>query len=238
MDEEAKIREMLGEGKIAPDQAALLLQALRDSEAREENLLAQLEQRSRERTRAGWRFALIWLVIGAIVTGTLLLAADRKGPTRDERSALAHLQQAALSLEGRAYAHAERLIRRAVQEDPGLPLGHFLLGFTQSLLYEQTRDPAALQQADASCKKARALYSSPKSPGAFGGAGTLFLLVFFWLLFGVILTLFLILYNLLVKREERVNEAWAQVLTLYRRKVDLIPAAMERIFLARKRTTV
>ncbi len=61
------------------------------------------------------------------------------------------------------------------------------------------------------------------------GTGLTFLVIFFILVISVISVILIILYNKLVKWEESVNEAWAQVVTLYQRKVDLIPPLLEAV---------
>lgn len=54
----------------------------------------------------------------------------------------------------------------------------------------------------------------------------LFLGLFCILLAGALSAIFLLFYNLLVRKEEKANEAWAQVAVLLQRKADLIPALM------------
>jgi LemA protein len=55
----------------------------------------------------------------------------------------------------------------------------------------------------------------------------LFVAIFFLFVLAGLNLIFLVLYNLLVRQEEKVNEAWAQIATLYQRKLDLIPALMD-----------
>ena len=59
------------------------------------------------------------------------------------------------------------------------------------------------------------------------GTAIFFFMIFVVLLLGIISTVLLVMYNLLVRREERVNESWAQVEAMCQRKVDLIPALLE-----------
>jgi len=47
------------------------------------------------------------------------------------------------------------------------------------------------------------------------------------LVVGILSVLVLILHNILVRQEERANEAWAETVTFLQRKLDLIPAVLE-----------
>ena len=229
MEDQAKIEEMLRQGKIDSEQAALLIAALRDSGHREESFGEQLRRQKSERIRTGWRLVCIWLTAGAILTGGLILAVGRPGLSRDERLALSYLNQAGLPLSQREYLQAEGLIRKGIQKDPGFALSHLLLGLTQKLIHDQGGDPAYLRRSDEAFQKVQVLLASGKGGAAAGGAGVLFLAIFLLLFFALVFGVLLLVYNILVRREEHVNEAWAQVLTWYRRKLDLIPALMEAV---------
>lgn len=65
------------------------------------------------------------------------------------------------------------------------------------------------------------------APGPMNHAARVFLFIFLLLVVSVTGVVLLLMYNVLVKREERVAEAWAQIGTLYQRKLDLIPALLE-----------
>jgi LemA protein len=229
MEDQAKIEEMLRQGKIDSEQAALLIAALRDSGHREESFSGQLHHPKRKRMRAGWRLVGIWLAGIAILAGAFFLAVGGPDLSRDERQALSYLNQAGLALSRQDHLQAEGLIRKGIQKDPGFALSHLLLGLTQKLIYDQGGDPAYLRRSDDAFRKAQVLLASEKGGAAAGGAGVLFLAVFLLLFFALVFGVLLIVYNLLVRREEHVNEAWAQVLAWYRRKLDLIPALMEAV---------
>jgi LemA protein len=229
MEDQAKIEAMLRQGKIDSEQAALLIAALRDAGHREESFGEQLRRQKSERVRTGWRLVCVWLTAGAILTGCLILMAGRLGLSRDERQALSSLNQAGLALSRQDYLQAEGLIRRGIQKDPGFALSHLLLGLTEKLIHDQSGDPASLRRSDDAFQKAQVLLASEKGGAAAGGASVLFLAIFFLLFFALVFGVLLIAYNILASREEHVNEAWAQVLTWYRRKLDLIPALMEAV---------
>ncbi|EKD26441.1 MAG: LemA family protein [uncultured bacterium] len=57
-------------------------------------------------------------------------------------------------------------------------------------------------------------------------AGVVFLFVFIILVICAISIIFLILYNILVRREELTNASWFEIGNLYQRKFDLIPALL------------
>ena len=61
------------------------------------------------------------------------------------------------------------------------------------------------------------------------GTGVFFLFIFLILVLGATSILLLVFYNILVKREEEANEAWAQVETMYQRKLDLVPSLLEAV---------
>ncbi len=56
---------------------------------------------------------------------------------------------------------------------------------------------------------------------------TFFAFILVLLILGVVTVWFLLIYNVLVKREENVNQAWAQIQVQFQRKLDLIPALLD-----------
>lgn len=229
MEDQQQIEEMLKQGKINSEQAALLIAALRDSGKRQEDIFRQTRHQKRQRRSKIWGFVFLGLMLAVIVIIAFFLIGGRQGLSRNERKALSYLNQAGLAFDREEYLQAESYIQKGIQKDPLFPLNYSLLGLTQKLIYEQTGDQAYLRQAAEAFQTAATLQARQKGALAVGRIGVLFMAIFFLLFLGGILIVFMILYNLLAKREEHVNEAWAQVLTLYRRKLDLIPALMEAV---------
>ncbi len=61
------------------------------------------------------------------------------------------------------------------------------------------------------------------------GVAIVFLSMFLILIFCAAALPLLIFYNQLVNREERLNEAWAELISNYRRKLDLIPPLLDLV---------
>lgn len=240
MNDRELINDMQRQGKIDADQAKLLTEALEESEARKKRIFEQVERQQKVREKGALGFLLIW--VGIIFLGLLLLIpfVGMHNLNRDRYLAINDFNKAGFYLEKEDYPAALDLIQRGIRKAPNFPVGYELSGLTQKILYEKIRDENYRIQAQAALAKARELSQTQKGARQMTGPSLFFILIFGVLALSSVVLFLLFLYNILIKREERVNALWAQIAALCQRKLDLIPVLIETVkgYAAHEQTTL
>jgi LemA protein len=229
MEDRERIRQMLKEGKINSDQATLLIQALKESEQRKEKMFQQIAGQKNRRERKVYGFLTWWLGLVFVSVCILIFIGSKQWLSRDIHKALNEFYQASVYLEKEDYTPAIEHLNKGIKKAPQFFLGYSLSGLTYRVLLEKTNDQTYQEKSIQALKKAVQLKDDGRRNSTMGTTGLVFLLIFFILIFSVTSIILFILYNILVKREEGANEAWAQAATQYQRKVDLIPALLEAV---------
>jgi LemA protein len=222
-----KIQQLQDQGKINPEQAALLLAAVKESEERKEIIFCQVATKKQERQNKAWGFVSIWFVVILLSMSVLLYTFKTPVVNRDVSKALRNFNEASIYLGEIKYQKAMEVIKKGIEKAPDLSIGYSLLGTAYLGFLEMTGEANYRQEAHRAFNEAKTKALLEKEGGKMNGTATLFLVIFMILVVSLIGLLFSVLYNLLIKREERVNESWAQIGTLLRRKTDLIPALLE-----------
>ena len=229
MEERDKIKKMLREGKIDSDQAVLLARALKESEERRKRIFHDVLNKRNERQRNIFGFLVVWVALVLVGVSVFLFVIGTHRLSRDVNKAMVYFNRAnAVLLEGQ-YSRAIDYYKKGVRRAPSLPIGYSLLGMAYKIAYYETRDANMLMKANYALQKAELLIKKYRGGVHMSGAAILFLIIFVILVFSSVSLFLLSLYNLLVKREEKANEAWAHLAVLCQRKADLIPVLVETI---------
>jgi LemA protein len=227
MQDREKIKQLLKDGKINSDQAEMLVAALRESEGRKEKIFRQVVEQRQVRQKKAWGFIGVWFLLFLVAASVLLLTLSHGRLNRDTTRAMRHFDEAAVFLGEGNYEAAVTANLKGVKKAPHFAVGYSALGAAYLGFYETTKEDQyrnEAQKAFQMAKKAAALQGEGKP---MNNTAVLFLIIFIVLSLAVVSSFLLALYNMLIKREEWTNESWAQVGTLYQRKVDLIPALLE-----------
>lgn len=228
MEDRERIKKLVSEGKINPAQEAILLKAFEESENRRKKVFDQVfsQKKSREKKILGvlsvWFIVILCLVIGIITYSGVCQQLDR-----DTSHALINFEKAGEYLEQRNYPEAVKYCRKGIKQSPRFSLGYYLLGSACRLQYEETKDEALKNQEIEAFKKAAVLAQNSNKEGKMNAIAILFTGIFVILVLAGISVVILMLYNSLVRKEERVNEAWAQILVQCQNKIDLVPVLLE-----------
>ncbi|MFH1858459.1 MAG: LemA family protein [Candidatus Omnitrophota bacterium] len=227
MEGREKIKQLLKEGKINSDQAVLLIRALRESEGRRERIFKQVltQRKKREKDRLG--FLGVWFLLVLCLVLVTAFAGARGGFERDAQKALVDFHEATVSIEEGKYATAIAAIQKGIRKAPRFGLGYTLLGAASQLLYEETKDPSLKNEAREAYRKALELKETFSMRQRAQALAVFFACLLLLLIAGAVSAIFLLIYNRLIRNEERVNEAWAQILTSYDQKANLIPVLLE-----------
>ena len=223
----ARINKMLKEGKISAEQADLLIRAWEESEKRRKKIFTEVYQQTAARKKnllGGMAFGFIVVLIFFFA---VLLIAGATGMVHDRQKASEIIIQGSQALYHSQLNEAEHLFRQAIRKAPDQRISYYLLATTLSELYKENNDIKIKIQADEYFQKAQEL--NQEGGSAMTAIGLVFLIIFIFLVFAFIMILLFSFYNILVYREEQVNESWAQVMAFYQRKLDLIPALLEAV---------
>lgn len=227
MEGRQKINKMLQEGRIDSDQASILLHALNESEKRRIQMFQDVINKKTERVRKSWGFLGMGCLVIFIFFTLLVYVGAANNPGRDMLRAWRHFEEAGTHLQDGQYKEAVPLLQKGAKKSPRYSLGYSLLAVTYDELAKGSQAADYGQKALKAREKARELAKKEKGGKNMTGTGLLFLMTFF-VLVGAILGAFLLgLYNILVRREERVNSSWAQVAVLYQKKIDLLSALID-----------
>ena len=97
-------------------------------------------------------------------------------------------------------------------------------------MYEDTKDESIKTKEVEAFSKANDLKGvSDRGWKKMNTTALFFAFIFLLLVSGAVGVIVLILHNILIKKEEKVNEAWAQTGALRQRKLDFIPALLEAV---------
>lgn len=222
LDEQDNIQKMLLDGKISQDQAVLLKAALKASEQRNKILFCAVEEHKNKRKDKKLGFLIKGLLIGFFVLSAFLIAG-KPGLSRDQVKAITYLEQSIVQTKNNQLIDAEKNIQKAIKVAPRFAIAHVFLAINSERLYQIAQNSQYNLKAQKSWAKAqkfiiRADQSQNKALSVF------FFGVFILFVSGFLSIIFILMYQYLINREERVNEAWAQVVNICQRKVDLIPA--------------
>ncbi len=229
MEERDKIKKMLKEGKIDSDQVELLVRALKESEERRKRIFHDVLNKRNERQRSIFGFLVIWVALILVGISVFLFIIGTHRLSRDVNKAMVYFNHAnAMLLEGQ-YSRAIDYYKKGVCRAPSLPIGYSLLGMAYKIAYYETQDANMLTNANYALQKAELLIDKYKGDVHMSGVAVSFLIIFVVLVISVVSLFLLSLYNLLVKREEKANEAWAHLSALCQRKADLIPVLGEAV---------
>lgn len=220
------IRQMREAGQINEAQARALEDAVNVSEQRKQVLIKQIEIKKFERERRSWGFLGYGFVVLAALVGVLVLASSPGRLGRNTAKAVANVTRAGLALGRGELAQAREWSQKAIRKAPRLPLAHTLHGLVAQKQFEASGDNRYREEANAAFSQAETLIKE-REGARMNGTAVFFFIVFLIFIAGGVLAVFLALYNLLVRKEESVNEAWAQVGTWVQRKVDLIPVLID-----------
>ncbi len=231
MDDRERIKKLILEGKINSDQAVLLLNALKESEGRRQKIFGQVLSQKKKREKRMWGFLSIWILsaIVFIISIFMYTGGIQRRLGRDVYRALDYFNQASAYLEKEEYPEAIKYCKKGIEQAPRFSLGYSFLGAVYKLVYEKTKDGSIKEKEIAVFKKANESKENSNRRSKMNTVAILFTFIFLILILGAISIIVLVFYNGLVKREEQTNEAWAQVGTLYQRKIDLIPALLEAV---------
>lgn len=220
MDERDRIRDRMERGEIPEEDGMRLLEAYAEAEARDAVVRGAS---ARRRGRRGLRRNAALVVGLALVTlaGALFavaLTADR-GERAPEGIAerLADVDPAALDAR---IAGLEEKLRR-----PGSAADYRALARAYGERYR--RQGAETDLESATRADARAERLERREP--MRGSATIFGLALAALVVAGLIAWMMLMYNGLVKREERVDERWAQVETVLQRRLDLVPQLVETV---------
>lgn len=228
MDHREKIKQLVKEGKINSNQAVSLLQSLKESENRREKILKQILVQKKQRQKNAWGFLCVWFMFVLVGISFLIFTVGNQRLSRDENKAILNFNQANNYLANNDYGQAIEYYKRGIRKAPNFSIGYALLGATYKSIYEKSNDQEMLRLSNEALDKASLL--TTKIGGAkMTGAGLFFLAIFVLLVLSIISVVLLAFYNTLVRREEKVNVSWAQIGTLYQRRLDLIPALLETV---------
>ena len=229
MEDRDKIKKMLSDGKINSDQAVLFLRALKESVHRRKRIFRDVLNKRQERQRRMFGFLAVWLGVLLVGISVFLFIIGGANLSRDVNKAIIYFNRANGALLSGQYEYAIDYYKKGIRQAPRLPIGYSLLGMAYKIAYYETQNQDMLNKADEVLKKAEVLVQKYRGGVRMNGTAVLFLIIFGVLVVSTVSLFLLLLYNFLVKREEKANEAWAHLSALCQRKADLIPVLAEAV---------
>ncbi|MCD4778976.1 MAG: LemA family protein [Candidatus Omnitrophica bacterium] len=226
MESKARIQKMLKDGKINARQSQLLQGALAESEKRKIQIFQNVSRQKESREKKMWGGITIGLIGFFLFLVILFFFGVSMRMGRDFQKATLFLDQGTQALYHGDLQTAKEHFIKARRKAPRHSLTNGLLAATYKVLYQYDQDPINKQMAEKYYIKTQECLRQ-KGGGMMNMTGFIFLMMFVLFILTGISVLLLVLYNILVKREEKVNESWAQIAVLYQRKLDLIPALLE-----------
>lgn len=239
MDDKQKIKKMIKEGTITPEQAELLLQALNESERRRQTVINDIkaQTKSRKNKAKGLLGSILFVVL--VLISILIHLAMAQSPGRDVQKAIQEFGQAAGFIQERNYPSAVESIEKGIGKAPRFFLGYTMLGMTYQMMGAEDKTQKFEVLASEAFDKAANLHEKKADKSRRKITGIVFLVIFLLLIFSSVCLVLLLLYNSLVRREEDVSESWALVATYCQRKLDLIPLVLDVVkeFVAHEQDT-
>lgn len=238
MEDRARIQQMLKDGKINSEQAVLLLNALKESGKKKDRIFKQVIENRQKRDRNMWMFIAGWTgIVFCVFIAFVLIVSRHEG--HDRQKAMKYFNQGGFFLSEKDYSGATSVIEKGVRKAEELP-GYTFLASVNRLQYEETGNPMMKEKETEAFRKAEALRKKIRRSEKMNNAAVVFGFIFLIFVVSVVMIIFLLIYNHLVNREEKVNQSMAQIRTMYQRKLDLIPALLEvaKIYLGHEKATL
>ncbi len=231
MEGEFRIRELIDAGKIEADEGQRLIEALHAAESRDQVLrqgLAEIESTKRASLR--WALAAVGFALLAVVALVALVLTPARQPTSAEEIPRIAAELATQDLD----ATIERLERKLRQ--PGTSRDYRTLSMAYEMRYQESGDDTDRQRAAEVGARADRMQRRFSMQGRSGVFGLLFVLI----IITAVVMWIVLMYNGLAKRDERVEERWAQVETVLQRRLDLVPQLVEAVrgYAAHERETL
>ncbi|MEW5894814.1 MAG: LemA family protein [Candidatus Omnitrophota bacterium] len=222
----AKIEDMKAGGKISEQQALILEEAFSHSEKRRELLYKQIKEQKLKRERRTLGLLGVGLAGIFFMLSLAVMIGGRQGVSRDIKSALVQLDQAGLALSRGDLDEARKRSQLAITKSSRFSLAYAMKGLALQQQFEKTGEAQYKDEAAEAFSKAQQYFEEGRG-SKMTGAAFFFFLLFLLFVLTIVCVVFLILHNILVQREENVNESWAQIGVFLQRKIDLIPALLQ-----------
>jgi len=183
------------------------------------------QKKNREKKIQG--FLSVWFLAIICVAGVIVYSVSFQSLGRDISKAVNYFNKAGNYIKQGNYSEAVYFCEKGIKKAPKFSLGYTLLGSTYRLWYENENDNTIKEKEIEAFKTAEIFQEKPEGRCKMDKTAVFFGILFLILLAGVCSIIILILYNILVRREENVNESWGQINVLCQRKLDLVPALLE-----------
>ncbi|MCM8814273.1 MAG: LemA family protein [Candidatus Omnitrophica bacterium] len=235
MDDMQKINQMLADRTITQKQADLLTVAIQESAQRRESVCRRFTGDKQQKISQSRRFIAVWIISAAMFAGGGVLCGMRMSPHIAQPQVIADLTRAAQFINVGEYSLAQELCQDALANAPDMPLGHALLAVAHKMQAEQAGVLGVPAERNAPQRR-----DVGRERRARMSIANFFTVVFFGMVLGGIGVAIMLLHNTLVRAEEGVNQAWAQIYATCLRKLDLVPALLEAAgaYLEHEKTTL
>jgi LemA protein len=229
MDHKQKIEQMVKDGTVTPEQAELLLHAVKESERRRQSVLGDIKAQKKSRENMARGILGYSLFIALVLISILLHLAIAQSPGRDVQNALKTFGHAIDFVEKHQYPQAIETIEEGIETSSRFFLGYAMLGMTYRMMGDVDQNQKFEASAAEAFAKAADLSKQQSGKNRRQITSMVFLMIFLLLITSGICLLLLLLYNSLVHREESVSESWALVATYCQRRLDLIPLVLNSV---------
>ncbi len=229
MHHKQKIEQMVKEGAVTPEQAELLLHAVKESERRRRSVLGDIKAQKKFRKNKARGILGFSLFIALVLISILLHLGIAQSPGRDAQNALKAFSRAIDFVEKHKYPQAIETIEEGIEKAPRFFLGYAMLGMTYRLMDDKDHTQEFEALAVEAFAKGADLREQQSGKNRRQITSMVFLVIFLLLIITGICLLLLLLYNSLVHREESVSESWALVATYCQRRLDLIPLVLNSV---------
>lgn len=221
MDSVEKIRRLIEEGRLSPEEGGRLLEAFQSAEARDRVLREELRRaRSARGGPRSWFVINLALMIVAfgLLAYAVMIVPGRSAPQADE---VVRIGEPVLGQD------LDTLIAGLETQlsQPGTAADYRALGEAYEARYQRGGDESDRTRAAQAFARAERLERRTSVKGQPATFGALFIL----LVATLVVVWVMLMYNSLALRDERVNERWAQVEAQLQRRLDLIPPLVETV---------
>lgn len=239
----ARIRRLIEDGALPLEDGLRLLEAYEMAEARDRAIRQELRHiRARSRRHGAAKIMAIGLALiglGILVGAAVLRPAWRgdaglagSGAAREAAEANTRVAEELEGLElDQVIRELEATLRR-----PGAAEDYRKLGVAYGLRHERSGAQEDLDRSAEALGRADRL----ERRSVMRGSSSVFGILFVLLIVTAVAVSIMLMYNSLARRDEGVNERWAQVETVLQRRLDLIPPLVETVqgYAAHERQTL